>query len=210
MLAAVTHDATSGAAQASIEGRMRRPEQAIAPRMNAAEYAQLVQAVHANRATIEVDRVFAKKLYTSVPMDTMEQTIGEVPYFEKGIVCCALFASPVLLIGGIALSVFGLRWWTLIVAPIAVILWVTNRVRSKRDSAGIVFMTIALVVAVAAGLLGLIQNAWIVGGLVSFLLAVWCDRLIYVASTRFLRTQVLRNQRALETYSQGIVIRNGS
>ena len=41
-------------------------------------------------------------------------------------------------------------------------------------------------------------------------LALWCDRLIYVASTRFLRTQVLRNQRALEVYAEGIVIRNGT
>jgi hypothetical protein len=209
MLAAVTQDATSGAARVSIEGHKRSSDKAVAPRMNAAEYAQLVQSVHAHRARIEVDRVYAKKVYTSVPMDTMEQTIGEVPYFEKGIVCCALFASPVLLVGGIALGAFGLRWWTLIAAPIAVMLWFSNRVRSKGESAGMVIPTIVLVVAVAIGLFGLIQSAWIVGGLVSFLLALWCDRLIYVASTRFLRVQVLRNQRALEAYAEGIVIRNG-
>src|ERR1700759_1147124 len=108
MLASVTKDMTSGIPrQVPIGGHARAPEHAVAPRKSAAEHEQLVQDVRTNRLTIEVDRVFAKKLYTSVPMDTMEQTIGEVPYFEKGIVCCAVFASPVLLVVGIALSAFG-------------------------------------------------------------------------------------------------------
>jgi energy-converting hydrogenase Eha subunit B len=175
--------------------------------MNESEHKQFVEAFEAQRTTIAVDRVFARKLYTSVPIDTMERTIGEVPYFEKGVVCCALFASPVVLVAGIAFFVLGLRWWALVVAPIAVTLWFANRARSKAASAGIGTITLLLVVALADCFVGLVHNAWVSAGLVSLMLALWCDRLVYVASAHFLRTQVLRNRRALEAYASGLEIR---
>jgi hypothetical protein len=175
--------------------------------LSTSEREKLVADVHAGRVVLEVDREFAKKIYTSVPMDTMERTIGEVPYFEKGIVCSALFASPVALIVGIALLAFGLKWWIFVAAPAAVVLWFLNRTRSKNARAGIVVPTALLVAAVASCFVGPIHDAWISIGLLSFATAIWCDRLIYVESARFLRAQVLRNPRALEAYADGLVIR---
>ncbi len=178
--------------------------------MNVSEHQQFVEAVHARRASVAVDRVFARKLYASVPMDTMERTIGEVPYFEKGVVCCALFTSPVMLIAGIALFALGLHWWALGIAPVAVLLWFGNRARSASGNVGIGILSVLLAAAVADCFVGLVHNAWVSAGLVSFILALWCDRLIYVASAHFLRTQVLRNPRALEAYAAGLVIRQAS
>jgi hypothetical protein len=175
--------------------------------MHASEHHKFVEDVHARRVSLAVDRAFAKKLYTSVPMDTMERTIGEVPYFEKGLVCSALFASPVALVAAIALFALGLHAWALLVAPAAILLWFVNRSRSAVDSAGISIPSILLLAAVADCFVGFVHNAWVSAGLVSFVLAVWSDRLIYVASAHFLRAQVLRNPRAMVAYSDGLVIR---
>jgi hypothetical protein len=140
-------------------------------------------------------------------MDTMERTIGEVPYFEKGIVCTAVFASPVALILGIALLAFGLKWWTFVAAPLGLVLWFLNRARSKSARAGMWAPTVVLVAALAGCFVGPIHDAWVSIGLLSLALAIACDRLIYAGSARFLRSQVLRNPRALEAYADGLSIR---
>lgn len=211
MLADVTPDATSGIrGEVPAERRASDPRSSVATGITDAEYERFVQAVHARRTLIGVDRAFAKKLYTSVPMDTMERTIGEVPYFEKGIVCCAVFASPVLLFAAIVLSVFGIGWWAMLAAPIATAAWIFNRKRSASDEAGIALLTLSLLAPVVLPLFGWVGSAWVLGALASFLLALWCDRLIYVASSSFLRKQVLRNRRALAAYAEGLSIRNVS
>jgi hypothetical protein len=66
--------------------------------------------------------------------------------------------------------------------------------------------TLVLIVAVSAHFMNLFANPWMSGFVTAFLFALWCDRLLYCASTFFLRAFVLRNQRALEAFREGITI----
>lgn len=67
--------------------------------------------------------------------------------------------------------------------------------------------TFFMVVAVSAHFMDLFPSALISGFVTAFVFALWCDRLLYWASTFFLRAFVLRNQRAFEAFRDSITIR---
>lgn len=175
--------------------------------MNDAEYKALVQSAYDNRILIGVDRIFARRLYTNISTSTIHTITGETPYIEKFVIWFAFLASPIAICMGVFAAVFGFRWWAFIVVPGALLLWMLNRSMSVRGGSSMWFLTLILVTAVSLHFMKLLSSPWMSGFIAIFAFALWCDRLLYCASTFFLRAFVLRNPRALEAFGEGITIR---
>jgi hypothetical protein len=174
--------------------------------MNEGDYRTFVQSAHNGRTLVGVDRIFARKLYTDVATSTIEEATGEAPYLEKLVVWFAFLASPVAMLNAGILSGFAFGWWALLVVPVAFVWWMSNRSMSVRGGSSIWFLTIAMIAAVGIHFTNLLPSPWMSGFVVVFAFAMWCDRLVYCASTFFLRAFVLRNRRALEAFAEGITI----
>jgi len=176
--------------------------------MNDAEYKAFVESACHGRVLVGVDRVFARKLYTDVPLSAIEEATGEAPYLEKLVVWFAFLASPLALLGSAVLAAFAFRWWALLIVPVACIWWILNRSMSVRGGSSIWFLTIAVIVAMSVQVMNLLPSSWMSGFMAAFAFAMWCDRLLYCASTFFLRSFVLRNPQALRAFGEGLTIRD--
>lgn len=175
--------------------------------MNDAEYKAFVQSAYQGRLLVGVDRVFARKLYTDVSTSAIEEATGEAPYLEKLVVWFAFLASPLALLGSVVLAAFAFRWWALLVVPLACLWWMFNRSMSVRGGSSIWFLTLAVIAAMTVHFMSLLPSPWMSGFVAAFVFAMWCDRLLCCASTWFLRAFVLRNQRALQAFNEGLTIR---
>lgn len=171
------------------------------------EYKAFVESSYQGRVVVGVDRVFARKLYTDVPIFAIEEATGEAPYFEKLVVWFALLVSPLAILGSASLAVVAFRWWAILIIPAAFFLWMSNKSMSVRGDSAMWLLTLILIVAGVIHFTNIFAASWISGFVTAFAFALWCDRLLYCASTAFLRAFVLRNQRAFEAFQEGLVIR---
>lgn len=175
--------------------------------MNEADYKRLVQSAYDGRILIGVDRVFARRLYTDVGLSAIEQATGEAPYLEKLVVWFAFLAAPLAILGSGVMAAVAFRWWAFFIVPVAFLWWMFNRSVSVLEGSSIGFLTLAMIVAVSAHFMNLLPDPWMSGFVATFVFAMWCDRFLYWVSAFFLRAFVLRNQRALEAFREGITIR---
>lgn len=175
--------------------------------MNDAEYKAFVQSASDGHVLIGVDRIFARKLYTGISTSKILKATGETPYVEKLVVWFAYLASPLAMFTSAILAFFTFRWWVLLVVPVMVVGWMFNSVFGRRGSSSIWSLTIVVIAALSVHFLHLLANRWLSGFVATFAFALWCDRLVYCASTFFLRAFILRNQRAFEAFGEGIRVR---
>jgi len=175
--------------------------------MNDVDYKAFVQDANDGRVLIGVDRPFARSVYTNMASIAIQQATGETPYIEKAIVLFAFIASPLAILGSAVLAGFAFRWWAALIVPAALLLWIHNRSRSMLSGSSLWFLTIVVIAAVIVHSMNLLPTPWMSGFLTAFIFAMWCDRLLYCTSAFFLRAFVLRNQRALEAFAEGITIR---
>ncbi len=177
--------------------------------MNEAEYEEFVQAAYDGHVVVGVDRVDAKKLYTEVSLADIEKATGETVYLEKLVVRSAELVSFVAAIGSVGLAALAFGWWAVLITPVALFLWFFNISLSVVGGSRIWVLTLLLIAAVVVHLMKLLPSPWMSGFFAVYFLALWCSRLLYSASTVFLRAFVLRNQRALDAFADGITIRTG-
>lgn len=175
--------------------------------MNDADYKTLVQSTYDGRVLVGVDRAFARNLYTDVATSAIEDATGEAPYLEKLVIWFAFLASPLAILGCAVMAAIAFRWWAILVVPVAFLWWMVNKSMSVRGGSSIWFLTLIVIVAIGLHFTHLLPSLWMSGFAATFAFALWCDRLLYCASTFFLRAFVLRNQRALETFGEGITLR---
>ncbi len=171
--------------------------------MNDSDYKTLVESAYDGRVVVGVDRAFARKLYTDVATSAIEEATGEAPYVEKLVVWFAFVAAPVAMLGSTVAAAFAFGWWALVIIPAALVWWMFNKSMSVRGGSPIWFLTLLVVAAVGVHFVKLLPSPWMSGFLALFALAMWCDRLLYWASTFFLRALVLRNRQALEAFADG-------
>lgn len=175
--------------------------------MNDAEYKAFVESAYDGRVLIGVDRVFARRLYTDLATSRIQEATGEGPYLEKFVVWAAFLAAPISMAGTAVVAAFAFGWWTIVVIPASFVCWLLNKSMSVRAGSTMWFLTLLVVAATGAHFLKVLPSAWVSGFFIFFAMAMWCDRLLYWASTLFLRAFVLRNPRALSAFADGITIR---
>lgn len=175
--------------------------------MDDLDHKRLAQLESEGRILIGVDRTYARKLYTDVPISTIQRETGESPYFEKLVVWFAFLMSPIAILTSAVLAAYTFHWWAVLIVPVSILWWMGNKADSSRGNTHIWLLTLVMATAVSIHFLRLLPTPWMSGFLLVFVFSLWCDRLLYCASTMFLRLFVLRNQRALQAFGEGIIIR---
>ena len=155
---------------------------------------------------IGIDRSYARLLYTDVPIITIQEKTGETPYFEKRVVWFAFLASPFAILISAVLAVYAFHWWAVFIVPVSFLWWMGNKGDSSRGNDTMWLCTLVVVVAAGIHFLSLFPTLWMSGFVLAFTFALWCDRLLYRASSLLLRCFVLRNKKAFQAFSEGITI----
>jgi hypothetical protein len=153
--------------------------------MTEAEYQQLVKDAYRGGTLIGVDRGFARKLYTDVSTAKIRELTGETPYVGKAVVWFAFLGGPLFALTSFVLAGIVFRWWALAVIPVCFVVWFSYKGISSSGGARMFSISLALAAAVGAYLANVIPNRVAALFAVSFLLALWCERLLYCAATFF-------------------------
>lgn len=171
------------------------------------EHADIVAREARGELAIGVDRVFARRFYTDVPIREIEQKTGEAPYTEKLIVFTAFIGSPLILLAASALAIFVLHWWAVLAIPAGFVSWILYKLKSPLGRARLSPTSVLLAIVTAGWALNLGGLRPVLGVGAVYVLAMWLDRLLYAASTLLLRAFIIRNSKAFTWLRQHLVIR---
>lgn len=174
--------------------------------MTEAEHQQLVKDAYRGGTVIGVDRGFARKLYTDISAARIRELTGETPYVEKAVVWFAFLGGPVFVLTSVVLAGIVFRWWAMAVIPVCFVVWFSYKGISSSGGARMLSISVALAGAVGTYLTNVIPNRMGALFAVSFLLALWCERLLYCAATFFLRAFVVRNFKAFTNFRDGLTL----
>lgn len=175
--------------------------------MNEDEYRVFVSQVNSGALLIGVDRAIARKFYTDIPLSKIEEETGEAPYFEKMVVWFAFISAPIALLASFVLSLLAFRWWAVLAIPLSVILYFFFQGQSSMPGRGMLGISILLALSVGTLFTGFFSSKLVPWYLIAVVFALWASRIVYCAATTFLRSFVLRNQRALEFIREHIHVR---
>jgi hypothetical protein len=175
--------------------------------MTDSEYQRFVASVYAGRSIVGVDRQYARKLYTDIPFSAIEAKTGEGPTLEKTVVWATVIASPLLLVACFALAISAFGWWSLIVITACASAWLMNGAMSVRGGASGWPLTLMLAATLVAYALDVTPDRLVQLALL-FVGSLWAQRMLYVASTWFLRLAVLRNHKAMDAFRDRLTIQH--
>lgn len=189
---------------AESEGGMQAQPPGVAPE---SRHEALVQRWNDGQLLVGIERAFARDLFLRMPTAEFFRLTGEKPRFEKSVVWLAFVGSCGSLIGSLALLIPAGGWWSIALIPITLFWWCANLSMSVRGRSTMAVPSVAVVVALALHWSGALGRSWITRYLALFACSLWLGRLIYCASTEFLRNFVMRNERAMSAFAAGVTIR---
>lgn len=175
--------------------------------MDEEEYRDFVSQVNSGVLLVGVDRAFARKFYTDIPLSKIIEETGEVPYFEKLVVWLAFLSAPITLLASCILSVLAFRWFAILVIPVSIIVYFFFSGQSSMPGRGMLGISILLALAVGTLFTNLFSSQFVPLYLIAAVFSLWASRLVYCAAKTFILNFVLRNQRALEFIRDHIQVR---
>ena len=174
--------------------------------MTQQEHAQLIQEEADGHVLFGIDRAFARKFFTDVPLRTIERDIGEATYFEKLVVFGAFIGAPICLLVSVVFAVLYFRWWSILMVPASIAFWFLFSGTSSMGRSRLFGTSLLLLAALALHIFTSFEPR-----LTLFLLfaalAFWLNRLMYLAATLFLRALVIRSHRAFSFLHEHITIK---
>lgn len=166
----------------------------------------VVERERDGRLLIGIDRPFARQVFARLTVRQMRAMTGESPYAEKGLVVACMLLTPLLLLAGVVGAVAAARWWAILLVPVCVLLCLDSW---RRSPCGASRLSPPSVAALGAGAVLWYTDAgpavWV--ATLGFVGSCWTDRLLYTASTIFLRDFVARNPRAWLAFSDGVSLK---
>jgi len=175
--------------------------------MTSSEHAVLVKQESAGSILLGVDRAHARQFYTDISVRVVEEQTGEAPYFEKMTVWLSLIGSIVALLVSFWFAILAFRWWSVIVIPVALMLWLLYASRSTAGTSRLLGSTVVVAGVVALHFLRPDAQRF-TPFLLSLALALWLYRFVYISATHFLRSFIIRNHRAFTYVHEFITIRS--
>ena len=172
------------------------------------EYKALVAHESSGALLVGVERPFARRFYTDVPVTRIKQETGEAPYFEKMVVWFAFISSPVALLSSFALSALAFGWWALLAIPLSAIVYFLLMARAphgKSKMRGLNFLLVLVIVNVT--FIDFSSSPFVPWYAIAVAYSFWAYRFLYAASATLLRAFILRNQRAFEFAREHIVVK---
>jgi hypothetical protein len=119
----------------------------------------------------------------------------------------AFLLGPTLLLGSAVLTALILKWWAFLVIPVGLLVYFVNQGESMKATAGLFNLSWGFGISVVVLLTDPPWNRLASGLTVAFIASLWAVRFRYVAAPRFLRTLILRNERAFHFLREYIEIR---
>ena len=171
------------------------------------EYKTLVARANSGAPLVGVDRAFARKFYTDVPLSRIKEETGEVPYFEKLVVWFAFISAPIALFASFALSALAFRYWAALAIPLSAIVYFVFAGQSSMAHRKMLGVSIVLALAIASLFTNFFSSQFVPWYAIAVAFAFWAQRLVYCAATTLLRAFILRNQQALEFTREHIVVK---
>lgn len=86
-------------------------------------FEEIVRLETNGQLLIGIDRAFARRFYTNLPLRTVEEHTDEAPYFEKAFVMGAFVGGPLALAASAIYAVFVISWWSVLIIPIGTLIW---------------------------------------------------------------------------------------
>ena len=174
--------------------------------MTDTEHNELVKLAESGKIIIGVDRTAARKLFTDVPLSTIQEKTGEIPYFEKSLLMSVFICGPVALITSVVLAFIAFGWWGLIPLLLCPIVYFLYQSSSSIGETGLSLITAFAVATSLVHFAGNFNAPWFTGFVAIFLFSLWCVRLVYVGAAFLYRAFAIRNRKAFEFLSPGLSI----
>ena len=171
------------------------------------EYKAFVAHAKSGTLLIGIDRAFARRFYTDVPLTRIKEETGEAPYFEKIVVWFAFISAPIALLASFILSVLAFRWWAVLAIPLSAIVYFGFAGDSSRGQTRMLGVSIVLALAIASLFTNFFSSQSVPWYATAVAFAFWAQRLVYCGATTLLRAFILRNQRALEFTREHIAVK---
>ena len=128
--------------------------------MTQEEHAQLIREEADGRVLFGVDRAFARRFFTDVPLRTIERDTGEATYLEKLVVFGAFIAAPICLLISAIFSVLYFRWWSVFIIPVTVTIWLLFSGTSSMGRSRLVGVSLLALAALALHVFGSFGKPW--------------------------------------------------
>ena len=167
----------------------------------------IIELENQGEILIGIDRTMARKFYTDIPISEIKLKTDEAPYLEKTIIWFSFLSAPIALIFSILLSFIALKWLGIIFLFAYPIFYFLYSSVSARGNSKLTGITIIVVIFLIIHFAGFFDNSLITLLITIFLLSLWCIRILYCASTFFLRTFIIRNEKAFEYLKNYLVIK---
>jgi len=175
--------------------------------MTEGEYKDFVDRASSGALLVGIDRAIARKFYIDIPLSKIEEETGESLYVEKLVVWFTFLSAPVALLASFVLSVVAFHWWAGLAIPVSIVLYVAFLGLSSMPRGGMLGISILLALAIGALFTDVFSSAFVPWYFVAVIFSFWTSRLVYSVATAFLRSFILRNQRAFEFLGEHIHIR---
>ncbi|MEQ2009128.1 MAG: hypothetical protein ABMA26_20290 [Limisphaerales bacterium] len=174
--------------------------------MTQSEHAEIVRRATEGTISLGIDRPFARKFYTDVPLRVIEEQTGEAPYLEKTFAYACFLGSPTALVASAYFTITTFGWWGVLAIPASIVVWLFYASCSAVGTSTLRGISVAIVILLALYLL-LPEQRMIISVVLPFGLALWLNRLLYVGATAFLRNFIVRNHRAYVFVQDHITLR---
>jgi hypothetical protein len=176
-------------------------------RMTQSEHAEIVTKESEGKLRLGIDRSYARKFYTDVPIRLVQRETGEAPYFEKLVAFTCFLGSPITLLLSSIVAISNFGWWSAAVIPVSFIAWLLYAGRSAAGRSRLLGLTVVLLGMLLFHLLQP-EGRRFTSFFLLFTLSLWLHRLLYIAATVFLRSFIIRNHRAFSLVYDHVAIRN--
>lgn len=172
-------------------------------------HSELVNQEQQGKLLIGIDRPFARRFYTETPIATVLAETGEAPYFEKHTTFSVFFGGPLLLLSACISAAMFFAWWAALAIPVFLFIWIGFHSASSDGRSGSIGISIVLISFLILSFTSLLPLSFAVTFSL-FLASLWCSRVLYLASTVFLRCFILRNARAFEILRNAITLKDSA
>jgi hypothetical protein len=169
-------------------------------------HAELVEAERTGSILLGVDRSFAWRLWTGVPIAAFgDHTNSPLPYAQKAMIAGCLLGAPLMFVTAIVSLVLGFGWWATLAAIPLGLVWMAYSGASYQPGRS---NTIVLITTLIVGVLGFTDavSMSVVKPATYLLVSLMLQRGTYLLSLGFTRALVLQSEAAFHWLREGLTI----
>lgn len=176
--------------------------------MDTKNYQEFVKRAGKGEILIGVEPAVARRFFTDTDHAVIKEKIGESLFIERFFVKTCWLLEFICLLAGIIVSIFALKWYSIIAIPVMVIasfVLIGKASIGRQKIGGAIFLVIICVLlAYYFKDKGTFMTIWFV----LLPLPYFFARLTYKLATVFLRLLSIRNEKAFNLlYDQGIFLK---